>query len=320
MSDDTPNPDEPDAIMADTDTDTDTDTRLETDTDSTVDTTPSADDARAARAAELEAQARSGEAIPLDEFKRRSRRSFITGAAAITVGASGWKWLQTGRAGLEVPYAFSWSVGPETEPVDGIPAPLRRTLEFNESIWTALPENSAPEYDIADATPIQFNARIGIRDEIDLDAWRVRVEGPDGDLLDELDISTFENLPQQEIVFEHKCIEGWSNITHWGGPRFRDFHALYADRVGDARYVYLETPDGEYYVGWDIESILHPQTILAMREHGEPLEQRHGAPLRLATPNKYGIKTIKRIGLIRYTNERPADFWAERSYDWYAGL
>ncbi len=279
-----------------------------------------ADAAKAVRAAELKAQAQSGEAISLDEFERKSRRSFLTGAAGVTIAAAGWKWVQTGRAGLEVPYAFSWSVGPETDPVDGIPAPLRRTLEFNESLWTALPENSAPEFDIKDATPIQFNARIGIREEIDLDAWRVRIEGPDGNTIDELDISTFENLPQQEIVFEHKCIEGWSNITHWGGPRYRDFHALYADQVGDAKYVYLETPDSEYYVGWDIESILHPQTILAMREHGEPLEQRHGAPLRLATPNKYGIKTIKRIGLIRYTNERPADFWAERSYDWYAGL
>ncbi len=60
--------------------------------------------------------------------------------------------------------------------------------------------------------------------------------------------------------------------------------------------------------------------MLALRHHGEPLDQFHGAPLRLATPNKYGIKTIKRIGVIRYSRERPADYWAERSYDWYAGL
>jgi len=24
--------------------------------------------------------------------------------------------------------------------------------------------------------------------------------------------------------------------------------------------------------------------------------------------------------VIRYARERPADYWAERSYDWYAGL
>ena len=43
-------------------------------------------------------------------------------------------------------------------------------------------------------------------------------------------------------------------------------------------------------------------------------------PLRLAIPVKYGVKNIKRIGLIRYTNLRPSDFWAEQGYDWYAGL
>jgi DMSO/TMAO reductase YedYZ molybdopterin-dependent catalytic subunit len=38
-------------------------------------------------------------------------------------------------------------------------------------------------------------------------------------------------------------------------------------------------------------------------------------------PVKYGIKNIKRIGKIEYVDERrPDDYWAERGYDWYAGL
>ena len=149
---------------------------------------------------------------------------------------------------------------------------------------------SAPEFDIAEASPIQVNGRIGIRNEIDLADWTVRVEGPDGDLLDELDISTFEQLPQHDLVIEHKCIEGWSNITHWGGARFRDFHERYADQVGDVPYVSLETPDGDYYVGWDMASILHPQTMLALREHGEPLTRttaRHsGSRPRTSTASR----------------------------------
>ena len=165
-----------------------------------------------------------------------------------------------------------------------------------------------------------MNGRIGIRNEIDLADWTVRVEGPDGDLLDELDISAFEALPQRDMVIEHKCIEGWSSIVHWGGVRFSDFHDRYADTVGDVPYVSLETPDGLYYVGWDMPAIMHPQTMLVLRQGDEPLDQDHGAPLRIATPNKYGIKCLKRIGVIRYARERPADYWAERSYDWYAGL
>ena len=53
--------------------------------------------------------------------------------------------------------------------------------------------------------------------------------------------------------------------------------------------------------------------------NGQPLTLAHGAPLRLVIPVKYGYKNIKRIGTIRFTATRPADYWAEQGYDWYAG-
>jgi DMSO/TMAO reductase YedYZ molybdopterin-dependent catalytic subunit len=54
--------------------------------------------------------------------------------------------------------------------------------------------------------------------------------------------------------------------------------------------------------------------------NGAPLAIENGAPLRLVIPTKYGIKNIKRIGTITYADQRPADYWAEEGYDWYAGL
>jgi hypothetical protein len=30
--------------------------------------------------------------------------------------------------------------------------------------------------------------------------------------------------------------------------------------------------------------------------------------------------SLKRIGVIRFQDEPPPDYWAERGYDWYAGL
>ena len=255
------------------------------------------------RAAELRRQAESGAAIGIEEFRRRSRRSFLTGAAGVVTAGTLWRWVQS-------------------QPTDdGIPKVLRNTLEANEAIWSNLAAGrSAPEYPVERATPIQVNGLIGLRTDIDIGDWMLRVVGPDGDELDALDVAALRSMPQRDLVIEHKCIEGWSSIVHWSGVRYSDFHAPYADRIGGARYVGLATPDEQYYVGWDLDAILHPQTLLALRHHGEPLDQAHGAPLRLATPNKYGIKTIKRIGVIRYSFERPPDYWAERSYDWYAGL
>lgn len=82
----------------------------------------------------------------------------------------------------------------------------------------------------------------------------------------------------------------------------------------------MRTPDAQYYVGLDAKSAMHPQTLLCYERNGQPLEDEHGAPLRLVIPVKYGIKNIKRIGSIRYTDLRPKDYWAEQGYDWFAGL
>ncbi len=138
-------------------------------------------------------------------------------------------------------------------------------------------------------------------------------------------------LPRTEMVTELKCIEGWSNIVHWAGVRMVDFMRKFPPATKDQspfdpsrpgnlpEYVSMETPEGDYYVGLDMASAVHPQTLLCYEMNGKPLTPEHGAPLRLAIPVKYGIKNIKNIGKIKYTDDRPKDFWAEQGYDWYAG-
>ena len=130
-------------------------------------------------------------------------------------------------------------------------------------------------------------------------------------------------LPRHEMVLQFKCIEGWSQIVRWAGVRMADFVDAYPPALingREPRYVYMETPDGDYYVGYDMRICRHPQTLLVTEMMGEPLTQYHGAPLRLYTPTKYGYKQIKRIGLIAYTDDKPDDYWTELGYDWYGGL
>ncbi|MEO6802948.1 MAG: molybdopterin-dependent oxidoreductase [Granulicella sp.] len=130
-------------------------------------------------------------------------------------------------------------------------------------------------------------------------------------------------LPRHELVTQFKCIEGWSQIVHWAGVRMADFLEAYppAPISGkEPKYVYMETPNGDYYTGYDMDICRHPQTLLVTEMMGEPLTQYHGAPLRLHMPTKYGYKQIKRIGLISYNTGKPDDYWAKLGYDWYAGL
>jgi hypothetical protein len=130
-------------------------------------------------------------------------------------------------------------------------------------------------------------------------------------------------LPRHELVTQFKCIEGWSQIVHWAGVRMADFLEAYPPALIDGaepKYVYMETPNGDYYTGYDMDVCRHPQTLLVTEMMGRPLERLHGAPLRLHMPTKYGYKQIKSIGLIQYTNDKPDDYWTRLGYDWYAGL
>jgi len=148
-----------------------------------------------------------------------------------------------------------------------------------------------------------------------------------------LTMADVRKLPHVEMVTEFKCIEGWSEIVYWGGVRLRDFLVAFPpQRARDSqsasteratafpKYVGLDTPDGQYYVGIEGEVALHPQTLLAYELNGQPLTPDHGAPLRLVTPLRYGIKQLKQIGRMTYTDTQPHDYWHEQGYDYYAGL
>ena len=255
------------------------------------------------------------------EMRRLSRRSFLWGGAAAAAGLGGWRWLATRRAD------------------EGIAWPLRRALEINEQLARDYfrPARLAPTFARELAREPRVNGDIGLEDELDAANWRLNVTGlaetneQNEDEL-QLTIEQIKALPRVEMVTELKCIEGWSTVVHWAGARFADFINTYrpATISGDPSkpqrkpedllpYVSLATVDGGYYVGLEMASALHPQTLLGYEMNGAPLTADHGAPLRLVTPVKYGIKNIKRIGTIHFTDRRPADYWAERGYDWYAG-
>ena len=242
--------------------------------------------------------------MTVEEFDQRGRRSFLTGL--MSLGLVG--------AGIT-------TVAFQTGENDRISGTLRNVHDFNAAIWETLysPDRLAKTFDPSEAEPIRVNGRHGVREEIDLDAWTLDVVGPAGETLDTLVISDINSLPFEEMTIEHKCVEGWSAIVTWGGTQFANFAALYPD-AAEADFVNMQTPDGEYFVSLDRESMLHPQTMLSWELNNEPLTSLHGAPLRLSTPLKYGIKQIKRISRIEFSNVRGPDFWELRGYDWYSGL
>ena len=244
---------------------------------------------------------------------RMSRRSFLWGAAALAGTYGLWRGINAQRQ------------------IDGIAWPFRLALQANENLARDYFKTArlSPTFAREQIGRLPLNGTYGAdpTDDFDSANWKLHVvglasdeEGAEGERA--FTLAQIKKLPRVEMITELKCIEGWSSIVQWAGVRLADFIAKYPPaKIEDAmpQYVGMKTPDEGYYVGLDMESALHPQTLLCYEMNGKPLTYEHGAPLRLVIPHKYGIKNIKRIGTITFTNDRPKDYWAERGYDWYAG-
>lgn len=234
-------------------------------------------------------------------LRRLTRRGFLTlGAGALaTYGA--WKWLRL-------------------RPRDGgVEWPFRRTLELNQKLAEAYfsRQRLTATYPASRITRARINGGLGLSADYDVEAWRLQIEGVASPAT--LTMHDIRKFPRHTMITELRCIEGWTTIVKWSGARLADLIAAMPPADG-SRFVAMETPGRGYYVGLDMDSAMHPQTLLAYEMNDRPLTWQHGAPLRLAIPVKYGVKNIKRVGVIRYTAVRPADYWAERGYDWYLGL
>lgn len=254
---------------------------------------------------------RKDELVTDKKLKRRNFISFATFFALSGAAYEGWKWLYH---------------SPDETPgiTAGAHKPLRRALNKTELFFRNFFSNkhlvkTYPK-EMAAKEP-RVNSTIGIEDtHYDTSKWQLQVMQGKGKVL-KLNMNDIKALPKTEIVFSFKCVEGWDQIQYWAGVKFTDFIEHYGlQEQVKMPYVGMETPNGKYYVGLDTESAMHPQTILAYEMNDRPLTEEHGAPLRLIIPVKYGIKNLKRIGTISFSNTRTRDYWAEQGYDWYSGL
>jgi thiosulfate reductase cytochrome b subunit len=226
---------------------------------------------------------------------------------------------------------------------DGIPWPLRSVLNFNASLGLEFHDVDRRDVDLVPTPtrgkPARVNGDLGLSSPIDTKNWMIKITTPDptqSDSVLQFDVSLDDlkhRLPLVTTAGHFRCIEGWSEVNSFTGVRFSEFLKAYhlgthsgqeidwhRRRSDVFKYASLSTPDGEYYVSIDMASLLNVDTLLTFEENGEPLTLKHGAPVRLYIPSKYGVKNIKRIGSIEFTDERPPDYWAELGYDWYLGL
>lgn len=141
-------------------------------------------------------------------------------------------------------------------------------------------------------------------------------------------------MPARSQITRHDCVEGWSCIAKWTGVPLGQVLAE-ARPLPMARFVVFHCHDAierglsgvvTYYESIDMIDAYHAQTILAYGMNGRPLPVANGAPLRVRVERQLGYKMAKYIHTIELVDSFAGlgagrgSYWADRGYDWYAGI
>ncbi|MFM2355780.1 MAG: hypothetical protein RLZZ528_1516 [Pseudomonadota bacterium] len=147
-------------------------------------------------------------------------------------------------------------------------------------------------------------------------------------------LAELQAMPARTQITRHDCVEGWSCIAKWTGVPL----GLVLDQARPkltARYALFHCFDTierslsgtvKYYESIDLIDAWHPQTILAYGLNGSPLPVANGAPVRVRVERQLGYKMAKYIHTVELTDslagfgEGHGSYWADRGYDWYAGI
>ena len=272
--------------------------------------------------------------IPQRRLARSTRRDFLLfGAGAVAAAAGAWWLLPDDARGLFLPdgahHALDTLAARAGLTSARREAFLDRTLTFDDDVAEALysRHRRVRTYDKSDITALRNNYSGRTPSPAYLPQWKLAVSGLASGQSVSLGLGALAGFPFVEQITRLVCVEGWSAVAWWGGIRFADFLAKYPPAPG-SRWAALESsvsldgfglPD-PYYVSLDLETAMHPQTLLATHYNGQPLTVEHGAPLRLVAPVKLGLKNIKAITDLDFSADEPDDYWAKRGYSKYDGL
>ena len=166
--------------------------------------------------------------------------------------------------------------------------------------------------------------------------WQVKI---DGEVEKEITIDIDDLLKKmslEERVYRFRCVEAWSMAVPWSGFPLKAL-VDFANPNSNAKYVRMETLSDTktmpglrqpwypwpYTEGLTIEEATNDLAFIVTGLYGKPIPRQNGAPLRLATPWKYGFKSIKSLVKFTFVKEKPKTFWEKvqpREYGFWANV
>ena len=250
----------------------------------------------------------TGETVTVEPLNRRQFMVRVGGASALlTVVGAGLGALVGGRPGE----GGVVSGIPSDAPTDG----SGNVLPNAADTMTPAP-GTRPEY-----TPLDNHYRIDISSRppvIDAAEWRLEVTGlvdnPVSLSLEDL----YDKFERIERFITLSCISnriGGTLIStiKWSGFRMKDF-LDYVQPQADAVAMKITGADNfDEYVMLDVVEA-EERVMFAYEWDDQPLKQKHGFPLRIFIPDRYGMKQPKWIKSIEFVDAWAEGYWVRRGW------
>jgi len=150
--------------------------------------------------------------------------------------------------------------------------------------------------------------------EIDMDKFSLSVTG----LVEErrkFAYSDLENLTDTSYREDFNCVEGW-NVPDlkWEGVSLNKIIEI-VKPYKKAKYINFYCYGNKYTESIPISEV-KDRYILALKVNGEKLEPKHGFPVRLFYPDRYGYKSAKWIKKVEFSDIKVPGFWTKRGYSY----
>ncbi len=153
-----------------------------------------------------------------------------------------------------------------------------------------------------------------------LSVWRLEITGLVGNA-GSYTLEEVKHLPSTSRPITLECISNGPgghliSTAIWQGVTLRTLLERHGGAQAGARYVAFYSVDG-YSASLPLNEVLAVDPLLAWQMNGAELPQRHGYPLRVLIPGRYGEENPKWVTKIELTDHFVGSLYADQG--WYNG-
>ncbi len=147
---------------------------------------------------------------------------------------------------------------------------------------------------------------------INTSKWKFRIFG----LVEEekeLNYNEFMSLPKAKVFSDIHCVTSWSKLNNlWEGVSSSTIKEL-VNILPEAKFVIIHA-EKNFTTNLSIEDFFESDVIFATKHNLNPINSKHGAPVRLVIPKLYFWKSAKWVTGVEFMAEDKKGFWESNGY------